>query len=156
MRKVRCYWNLHRHMWSVQDYATRRIIGHAYKVLLRDVAFTVSEAGRQRVLRDKRKNVHAFAVGYLEAADWLTFEPFRLDWQTTRRANDAYARFAAECGQRVSYNPYKAGHFYIADQGDGTPRIDGAPMAFLARTMGRVFACDPCDMTLAQSREATQ
>ncbi len=37
----------------------------AKQVRLSDVEFRVRESGRQRMLREKRKNVHAFAVGHL-------------------------------------------------------------------------------------------
>lgn len=37
----------------------------ARQVRLRDVEFRVREAGRQRMLREQRRNVHAFAVGRL-------------------------------------------------------------------------------------------
>ncbi len=47
----------------------------------------MSEAGRQRVLAEKRKNVHAGVVG-----QW---EPYEQDYDTV-----------------VSYNPYKYEHFY--------------------------------------------
>lgn len=42
-----------------------KVVGHADEVLLRDVTFHVSEKGRQRVLAEGRKNVHAFAIGRL-------------------------------------------------------------------------------------------
>jgi len=44
-----------------------RVVGWASTVLLSDVTPKVSEAGRQRVLREKRKNVHAGMGGYLSA-----------------------------------------------------------------------------------------
>ncbi len=37
----------------------------ASQVRLTNVEFRVREAGRQRMLREKQKNVHAFAVGHL-------------------------------------------------------------------------------------------
>jgi len=40
-----------------------RVIRHSRRILLADVRFVVRENGRQRVLREGRKNVHAFAVG---------------------------------------------------------------------------------------------
>lgn len=41
------------------------VVGHAEQVFLKHVTFKVCESGRQRVLREKRKNVHAFAIGYM-------------------------------------------------------------------------------------------
>ena len=62
-RPVRVYWNLHRNLYSVQQRGL--VVGHAENIELRDVTFKVSEAGRQRVLKESRKNVHAFVTGYL-------------------------------------------------------------------------------------------
>lgn len=64
-RKVFIYYNLHKHCWSVQDYRTKRVIEHRETLTLIDCTFKVSEAGRQRVLREKRKNVHAGILGTL-------------------------------------------------------------------------------------------
>ena len=62
---VKCYWNLHRKCWSVADVKTRKVIKHLQELSLFDCTFKVSEAGRQRVLRERRKNVHAFVIGRL-------------------------------------------------------------------------------------------
>jgi hypothetical protein len=40
------------------------VISHETSVVLSDVTFKVSEAGRQRVIREGRKNVHAGIEGY--------------------------------------------------------------------------------------------
>lgn len=84
---VKVYRNLHGnagHRYSLlQD---GLVVAHADNLVLDGVTFKVNEAGRQRVLVEKRKNVHAFIVGYV----------------------------AESCGDlpaRVSYNPYKAGTF---------------------------------------------
>lgn len=66
--KVFVYFNLHKKIWSVKALtgASRgRVIAHCSMVSLVNVEFRVSEAGRQRVLREGRKNVHAGVVGYL-------------------------------------------------------------------------------------------
>lgn len=42
-----------------------RVIAHAQTVVLINVKFVVGEAGRQRVLKTGRRNVHAFARGTL-------------------------------------------------------------------------------------------
>ena len=56
-----------------------RVVKHASSVILTNVTFKVSEAGRQRVLRDKQKNVHAGAQGTLCSTDipfaWVTSRP---------------------------------------------------------------------------------
>lgn len=92
--KVFVYFNLHKKCWSVKALEgprKGRVIQHAAIIALRNVTFKVSEAGRQRVLREKKKNVHAGAVGYTIPLVY-SFHP--VDGLT-----------------KVSYNPYKTGHF---------------------------------------------
>jgi hypothetical protein len=62
-KPVKVYWNLHRNCYSVQQNGL--VVGHTDSIELRDVTFKVSEAGRQRVLKERKKNVHAFVTGYL-------------------------------------------------------------------------------------------
>jgi len=84
-RKVFIYWNLHKDMWSVKDMITKKVIGHSDRVLLTDCKFKVSEAGRQRVLREKRKNVHAGVIGTLTgivprgAGEIAYYNPYKQD-----------------------------------------------------------------------------
>lgn len=63
--RVRVYFNLHKKCFSVQDASTRRVIAHKNEVFLENVTFKVYEKGRQRVLREGKKNVHAFVIGNL-------------------------------------------------------------------------------------------
>jgi hypothetical protein len=97
--RVRCYLNIHktraegRPVYSLQDAKTRRVIAHSPEVNLVNVEFRVSEAGRQRVLREKRKNVHAVCVG---------------DWVDHRVAVTSQA----------GYNPYKGPYFTDRDTGE--------------------------------------
>lgn len=66
--RVYVYFNLHKKVWSVKalDGPNKgKVIRHSSEVSLIDAQFRVSEAGRQRVLREQRKNVHAGVVGYL-------------------------------------------------------------------------------------------
>lgn len=87
--KVSVYWNLHRNCWSIRHKG--KVIGYADSLLLEDVTFKVSESGRQRVLREKKKNVHAFACGTL--LDKNLVKP-----EIMNRA--------------ISYNPYKFSFFF--------------------------------------------
>lgn len=63
---------------------------------MKDVVFWVSEAGRQRVLREERKNVHAKIRGLYRASE------------TPELAN----------ARRVRYNPYLFETFVYADTED--------------------------------------
>lgn len=60
-KRVEVYFNLHKHVLSVREKGI--VIAHLHRIALRNVKFAVSEAGRQRVLRERRKNVHALIRG---------------------------------------------------------------------------------------------
>lgn len=102
--KVFIYWNLHKHCWSVKALSGEsrgRVITHAMAWKVTDATFKVSEAGRQRVLREKRKNVHAGVVGHLVSC-------FRTDGHSVSHNEDT----VVPAGTRISYNPYKFSTFF--------------------------------------------
>jgi len=88
-----------------------RVIAHAEQLSMRNVSFKVSEAGRQRVLSEGRKNVHAGAVGYIDAAWGL--EPRRddLDYETLKGLGLGGVFRPLSRGTRISYNPRKHATF---------------------------------------------
>ena len=95
--KVFVYFNLHRKCFSVkalEGISKGRVIKHAHFVALENVTFKVSEAGRQRVLKEQRKNVHAGVVGTLVPC------------------------IDAVGSERVTYNPYKGSNFTLCGTGD--------------------------------------
>ena len=57
------YFNLHKKVFSLRNQKTRRVYSHGNHVVIANATFKVSEAGRQRVLREQRKNVHAGVQG---------------------------------------------------------------------------------------------
>jgi hypothetical protein len=61
--QVDVYYNLIKKCLSVRHKG--KIIKHTQSVTLKDVTFIVSEKGRQRVIKNKRKNVHAVIRGTL-------------------------------------------------------------------------------------------
>ena len=64
---VETYFNLHKKRFSVRACEgpdKGRVIAHRKAVCLLNVKFKVSEAGRQRVLKEQRKNVHAVMRGH--------------------------------------------------------------------------------------------
>jgi ABC-type Zn uptake system ZnuABC Zn-binding protein ZnuA len=87
--KVFVYMNLKLKKWSVKAMEGEnkgKVIFHSDKITLANCTFKVSEAGRQRVLREKQKNVHAGIVGTLVALDCvetagtrITYDPYRYD-----------------------------------------------------------------------------
>lgn len=124
---VRCYWNLHKGCWSVQDAKTRRVIGHASRVLLDRPTFKVSAAGRERVRREGKKNVHAFACGGLLAAVWLKAPPVSVIWD----AWDEVLANRTMKGLRVTYNPYvDEGFVYAAPP--RAPVVKALELGYLA------------------------
>ena len=83
--KVEVYFNLHKRVFSVRSCKTGRVIHHTKNVHIRDPQFVVREGGRQRVLRERKKNVHAFVRGYATyfedcpTLDTIGYNPFKYD-----------------------------------------------------------------------------
>ena len=101
--KVRAYYNLHRHCWSVQALEGEhkgRVIGHAAAVELNQFNTKVSLAGRERVLKERKKNVHAFIEGQLVGAtEWIS-----------KRDTGIPSGISGDLGRyrtQITYNPYK-------------------------------------------------
>lgn len=76
--KVFVYFNLHKRVFSVKALEGKdkgRVIGHRTSLAIDNPVFKVSEAGRQRVVRERRKNVHAGVVGFVTSSyDWTKEE----------------------------------------------------------------------------------
>jgi len=87
-RKVEVYRNLHKKCWSVRQGGLVKF--HCSKVNLRDCQMVVQPAGREKVLREQKKNVHAFVRGYLCGEERVV---------------------QAFCWDDIYYNPYKADTF---------------------------------------------
>jgi hypothetical protein len=64
-KTVRVYRNLRKQMFSVQEKVEGRwkVTAHVPEIALVDVNFIIQHGGRQRALREKRRNVHAFVQG---------------------------------------------------------------------------------------------
>ena len=74
--KVFAYRNLHRQCWSVKALEgplKGKVIYHASDITLAWCDFKVSKAGRQRVLREQKKNVHAGVQGYMSDYDSIPY-----------------------------------------------------------------------------------
>ena len=102
--QVRIYWNLHKKCWSVQDRKTGRVIRHETTCVLSAGKFVVRKAGQEKVRREGKKNVHAFAVGTVSTLDARAF------MQDTCRP--------------VTYNPYVNDTFVFKDTGESVTDID--------------------------------
>ena len=103
--RVKCYWNLHKNTYSVMAMEGEnkgRVIRYDNLINLENASFKVSEAGRQRVLRDRVKNVHAFVIGDMVNSPWEE----------------------SACDKGVTYNPYTCGEFYERRGGRGVASAD--------------------------------
>jgi adenosine deaminase len=75
-KQSKVYYNLHRHLFSIKQRGL--VVLHAHRVKLTDVTFQVNEAGRQRVLEEQRKNVHAYVNGvYQGVPNMSSIEDYR-------------------------------------------------------------------------------
>jgi hypothetical protein len=106
-QRVFVYRNLHYKCWSVKaldgEFAGK-VVAHCDSLGLVNARFVVNEAGRQRVIQQKRKNVHAGIIG--EAVFGLDFGGLM---------------------PTVRYNPYEAGDF-ITEVGAA---VDSALLVYL-------------------------
>lgn len=95
---VDVYRNLHLDgvWWSIRK-TGGKVLMHAQSVYLKNVEFVVSETGRQRVLKEKKKNIHAFARGT------LVLDPFG---QSVKMSLPDFS---------ATYNPYKYSSFMYKD-----------------------------------------
>lgn len=84
-KKVFVYKNLHKDCWSVKQNGL--VKAHTDKINLWDCAFQVNAKGRQKVLDEQRKNVHAGIKGYIDELDLdlgdgaveVTYNPYKYD-----------------------------------------------------------------------------
>lgn len=87
---VKVYRNITKQCYSVMR--DGHVVAHVDSIVLKNVLFQVSQRGRDRVLRERRKNVHAFIVGQVSMDE------------------------ALDKGTPVRYNPYVAASFITNDK----------------------------------------
>ena len=119
-KNVRIYWNLHKGQWSIQDKKSGLVVGRQPEVYLEgayfeptydkrgrhiEPKFNVRQGGRQRVLLEGKKNVHAFAEGWYPK-HYVMYMPLM----------NTEGRF-------VTYNPYKNDTFVYVDNGEPVGQI---------------------------------
>ena len=106
--KIEVYRNLHKKCFSVRHKG--KVVGYlqdSEQLSLTNVKFVVQPAGHAKVLRENKKNVHAFVRGEYTGfinnlIEEMNFGPFHdLDFSN------------------VSYNPYKSDKFIV--ESDGKP-----------------------------------
>ena len=91
-KNIEVYYNLHKKCLSVRKRGL--VIDHVRSILLKNAEFVVQPAGRKRVLKEKRKNVHAYVRG----------------------ERVAVASFDSR-SERITYNPYKNKSFVSVETG---------------------------------------
>jgi hypothetical protein len=98
-KRVMVYYNLHKHTFSVTYKG--KVVLHADYVKLKDVEFRVRPTGKEKVRREKSKNVHAFVIGDL--VDYCEYP-----CEKTPQEKDSKV---------VTYDPYKYDSFvYKSDE----------------------------------------
>ena len=122
--KVKVYFNLHKKLFSVvalEGDNKGKVIEHTDRIDLAQPIFRVQKAGRERVLKEKKKNVHAYVSGYrcklksdeelekIGSFEWVsaTYDPYLYDSfvsvkDKTRVSHCRYASLSLEKGLRVS------------------------------------------------------
>lgn len=112
--KVFVYFNLHKKCFSIRAMNgpnRGRVIAHAHDVMLKDAVFKVSQAGRERVLKEQKKNVHAGVVGtwILGAAPDgevvpVTYNPYKFEQFVTFEGHRPVkvASYASLSGKRIN------------------------------------------------------
>lgn len=108
--EVEVYRNLHKNCWSVRNPKTGRVIAYVNTIHLENTVLVVRPAGREKVLRENRKNVHAFIKG------------------TPSTCNQVHLA-------QVSYNPYRYTSFVIQHTAE---RIANAKHIYF-NNQGKVF-----------------
>lgn len=115
--KAYVYWNLHKQCFSVKHRGA--VVAHATRILAKRAEFRVSETGRQRVLAQGRKNVHAYIVCdvedlYCDGAQGIYARADVLTWPIE---TNVLATNAQEYGTQIRYNPYDGDSFTVASNG---------------------------------------
>ncbi len=93
--RFECYRNLNKRCWSQR--ARGKVLQHADRLVIAGCEFVSQPAGRERVRREGRKNVHAFVRSNTELR--------RLPAGVSRKANMV----------KLYYNPYEVEGFVVFD-----------------------------------------
>ncbi len=91
-KPVKVYKNLHNGLFSVMQ--DNLVVAHVESFTMQSVVFKVNQSGRERVIKEGKKNVHAFVTGMLVAVN--SGGDFKRD-------------------TKITYNPYKYTSFIFAD-----------------------------------------
>lgn len=105
LKPVMVYRNLQKDCWSIKQNGL--VVAYSDELTLKEVTFKVSETGRQKVIKTKHKNVHAFVCGTITYTQLLVlpnlayYNPyatqFFIDYETKDELKSAaYCRLTAD------------------------------------------------------------
>jgi len=137
-KKVRVYRNLSKGCFSVKQGTIVRC--HADHVTLEDVKFIVSENGRQRVIKEKTKNVHAFVEGYVVDTRYA-------DTIVDGDKTDEMLMWGESGWESLYYNPYKCEGFTNTDTDQVAERAEFAHLDKDERNILAANASYKCEVS---------
>lgn len=124
-KSVQVYRNLTKKCYSVRQGG--RVVAHVHTLYLKDATFVVQPAGRMRVRREGRKNVHAYIKGTIvPEVEWIKqprlvmYDPYKfdsfVDGMTWKPVHSSPRVLISEVGVLYSGNPTQ-----LSDKGFQTP-----------------------------------
>lgn len=137
---VDVYRNLHNGLYSIKARSGNYkglVVAHARQVWLDDVEFVVSEAGRARVLHERKKYVHAFVRGTMSSFkgfDRAPIKEFMGIGCFPEMEPDAVDMMLF--GHNFTYNPYRYSSFVDCSS---EKELHVAASAFLCITHGTKY-----------------
>jgi hypothetical protein len=93
-KPVHVYKNLNKNCWSIRQCGV--VVAHSDYICLRDCEFRVGKCGRERVIKEKKKNVHAYVCGFIV------------------NSKETYKGLLPFTWDVATYNPYKFSTFVDA------------------------------------------
>ncbi len=104
-QRIQVYRNLRKNNFSIRDLKTRRVIAYGTDIILSNIRMYVQKGGRERVIREKWKNIHAFVSGTYEGVNYVDLTQ---DWEV------------------IYYNPYTTETFINKTTGKAIFSANGA------------------------------
>lgn len=130
--RVFVYRNLHKEgnvysIKSIDGISKGRVIGYAHGICLENCQLIVNKAGRERVLKEKRKNVHAGIVGDLVAIAGYQVRMHLADFEVTQYNDESWLK-TFEAASTITYNPFLYTSFVY--KGSGVPILKADRVTF--------------------------
>lgn len=111
--RVKVYYNLHKNIFPIQYKGV--VLGYARNLKLKNVEFKVNQKGREKVIREQKKNIHAYVIGDLVSID--NSNEFELKSNSSKPMEQMELltylddEFNPTHNIAVIYNPYKYSQF---------------------------------------------